>query len=52
MQALPPGGAMAAVFASSDEVAQAVAASRGRASIAAFNAADSVGRGRCGRSHR
>ena len=41
MKALPAGGGMAALYTSSDEVAQAVAASRGRASIAAFNAADS-----------
>jgi acyl transferase domain-containing protein/acyl carrier protein len=42
MKALPAGGSMAALYAASDEVAQAVAASGGRASIAAFNAADSA----------
>ncbi len=42
MQALPPGGAMAAVFASADEVARAVAPMADRLAIAAVNAADSV----------
>ena len=42
MQALPPGGSMAAVFASRDEVAHAIAGAPGRLSIAAINAPDSV----------
>ncbi len=42
MQALPPGGAMAAVFASAEEVARAVAPLSDRLAIAAFNAPDSV----------
>jgi acyl transferase domain-containing protein/acyl carrier protein len=42
MQALPPGGAMAAVFASADEVARAVSPMADRLAIAAINAPDSV----------
>lgn len=42
MQALPPGGTMAAVFADRAEVEKAVAGSGGRVAIAAINAADSV----------
>jgi acyl transferase domain-containing protein/SAM-dependent methyltransferase/acyl carrier protein len=41
MHALPPGGTMAALYASTDAVQKAVAASHGRVDIAAFNAADS-----------
>jgi len=42
MQALPAGGAMAAVFASADEVAPALARLGDRIAIAAVNAPDSV----------
>ncbi|MEO8152055.1 MAG: type I polyketide synthase [Rhizobacter sp.] len=42
MQALPPGGAMAAVFASADEVAKLIAPVADRVAIAAINAPDSV----------
>jgi acyl transferase domain-containing protein/acyl carrier protein len=42
MQALPPGGAMAALFAPADEVAVAVAPYADRLAIAAVNAVDSV----------
>ena len=42
MQALPPGGAMAAVFTAHDEVARAIAGTAGELSIAAINAPDSV----------
>jgi acyl transferase domain-containing protein/NADP-dependent 3-hydroxy acid dehydrogenase YdfG/acyl carrier protein len=42
MQALPPGGTMAALFAPADEVAVAVAPYADRLAIAAVNAADSV----------
>jgi acyl transferase domain-containing protein/NADP-dependent 3-hydroxy acid dehydrogenase YdfG/acyl carrier protein len=42
MQALPPGGTMAALFAPADEVAVAVAPYADRLAIAAINAADSV----------
>ncbi|MEO8804850.1 MAG: type I polyketide synthase [Burkholderiaceae bacterium] len=42
MQALPPGGAMAALFTSADEVARAVAPLADRLAIAAINAPDSV----------
>jgi acyl transferase domain-containing protein/NAD(P)-dependent dehydrogenase (short-subunit alcohol dehydrogenase family) len=42
MQALPPGGAMAAVFASEAEVADALAPWADRLAIAAVNAPDSV----------
>ena len=42
MQALPAGGAMAAVFASAETVAPFVAARRDRLAVAAINGADSV----------
>jgi acyl transferase domain-containing protein/SAM-dependent methyltransferase/acyl carrier protein len=42
MQALPPGGTMAAIFAPADDVARAVAPMAGRVAIAAFNAPDRV----------
>ncbi len=42
MQALPPGGSMAAIFAPAEEVAAAVVPLRDRVAIAAFNAPDSV----------
>lgn len=42
MQALPPGGTMAAVFADRAEVEKAVAGTGGKVAIAAINAADSV----------
>jgi acyl transferase domain-containing protein/SAM-dependent methyltransferase/acyl carrier protein len=42
MQALPPGGAMAAVFAPAEEVARAVAPLADRLAIAAVNAPDNV----------
>ncbi|MGQ3149209.1 MAG: acyltransferase domain-containing protein, partial [Agrobacterium sp.] len=42
MQALPPGGAMAAVFTSADEVGRAIAPMADRLAIAAINAPDSV----------
>ncbi len=42
MQALPPGGSMAAIFAPAELVAAAVAPLRDRVAIAAFNAPDSV----------
>lgn len=42
MQALPPGGTMAAVFAPADDVARAVAPMADRVAIAAFNAPDRV----------
>ncbi|WP_288255010.1 type I polyketide synthase [uncultured Hydrogenophaga sp.] len=42
MQALPPGGAMAAVYAPADEVQRALAPWSGKLSIAAYNAPDSV----------
>ncbi len=42
MQALPPGGAMAAVFAPADEVARALAPYADQLAIAALNAPDSV----------
>ena len=42
MQALPPGGTMAALFAPAGEVAAAVAPLADRVAVAAVNAADSV----------
>ena len=42
MQALPPGGTMAAIYADAAEVERAVAPYAGRVAIAAINAADSV----------
>ena len=42
MQALPPGGSMAALYAPADEVARAVTLYGKRLAIAAFNAPDSV----------
>ncbi len=42
MQALPPGGSMAAIFAPASEVEAAVAPLQDRVAIAAYNAADSV----------
>jgi acyl transferase domain-containing protein len=42
MQGLPAGGAMAAIFASADEVAAAVAPRADRIAVAAFNAPDNT----------
>ncbi|HEX4446240.1 MAG TPA: type I polyketide synthase [Polyangiaceae bacterium] len=42
LQALPPGGAMAALFAPVEEIAAAVAPMADRVAVAAFNAADSA----------
>jgi acyl transferase domain-containing protein/acyl carrier protein len=42
MQALPPGGAMAAIFAPAELVARAVEPMADRIAIAAFNAPDSI----------
>ena len=42
MQGLPPGGAMAALFAPIEEVSRAIAPHSGRLAIAAINAPDSV----------
>jgi acyl transferase domain-containing protein/SAM-dependent methyltransferase/NADP-dependent 3-hydroxy acid dehydrogenase YdfG len=42
MQALPPGGSMAALYAPADEVRQAIAKGGAQVCIAAFNAPDSV----------
>ena len=42
MQALPPGGAMAALYCPADDVARAVATHGDRVAVAAWNAPDSV----------
>ncbi len=42
MQALPPGGSMAALYTAADEVSRAVAPYGSRLAVAAFNAPDSV----------